>query len=352
MHIEKSLYGRLRDKDIYAYKLINDNDMSVTFLNLGGTNISLIVKGKDGKARDIVLQYKDVEHIEECPCFFGVIVARNANRIKDAMAKISSVDYKLDDNDKGNNLHSGKDYFHNKILNAKTFEDKDEVSVEFSYTFKDMEQGYPGNMDFRVRYILNNNDELKIRYEATSDKDTIFNPTWHSYFNLCGHDYGKIDTHKIKIEASKYTYVSDKLIPEKLEEVKGTPLDFYIDFRYMNDKIDDNDIQIQRGGGFDHNFCIDKYDGKMNLIATVKEDISGINMQVFSEMPGVQFYSGNSIKAPYKGKDNATYVRRGGFCLETQYFPNAINDERFVSPLLKSGEKKVLNTIYKFSINN
>lgn len=349
MKIEKKIFGKLKEKDITSYKLINDKGMIATFLDLGGTNFDILVRDKDGKYRDIVMQYKNLLDIEEGNCFFGAIVARSANRIANAIAKISGVDYKLQNNDNGNNLHSGLDYFHNKILKATIKETPNEVSVEFLYQFKDMEQGYPGNMDIKICYTLTNDNELKIRYEAVSDKDTIFNPTWHSYFNLAGFDYNDISTHKIKINADKFSYINKTLIPIKECDVKGTPLDFTF-FRYMNDRIDDVYEQIKFAGGFDHNFILKEYDGTIKKVAEVIEDNSGIKMEVFTDMPCMQFYAGNMINATHIGKDDKKFVSRGAFCLETQYAPNSINDGVSVSSLIKKGERKTLNTIYKFSL--
>lgn len=344
MDIQSKKIGTYNNKDIIFYTLDNSK-MSATFTNLGGTNISIKINN-----RDIMLSYDTIDKLAEDPCFFGAIIARSGNRIAKANAKISGKDYKLTDNDNGNNLHSGNDYFHNKILDVETCEKEDEVYIEFSYKFKDMEQGYPGNMDFSVRYTLTKNNELKITYKAKSDKDTIFNPTWHGYFNFEGHNKSDIGNHEIKLECDEFTYVSDVLIPEKLEKVEGTPLDFR-NFRHMNDKIDDDYIQIKRAGGFDHNFAINGYNGKDTcLAATVKEKNSNITMKVYTDLPGIQFYSGNFIDTPYAGKENAKYIKRGGFCLETQCFPNAINDDRFVSPLLKAGVEKEIHTIYKFEV--
>lgn len=344
--IEKKV-GTYKNQDIYFYTLKNKNGMEATFTNLGGTNVSIKVKTKSGELRDIMLAYDEIDKLAEDPCFFGAIIARNGNRIARATATIAGKDYKLDDNDNGNNLHSGLDYFHNKVLDVEKGESNSEDYIIFKYKFKDMEQGYPGNMDFSVRYKLTSDNELKITYKAKADKDTIFNPTWHGYFNFAGHGYGKLDTHEIKLEADEFTYVSNVLIPEKLEKVAGTALDF-TSFRNMFDRIDDEYVQIVRAGGFDHNFAIKDYDGKMRLAATVKEKTSGLKMEVYTTLPGIQFYSGNFIDVPYVGKENVKYVKRGGFCLETQCFPNAVNDDRFVSPIIKAGVEKELNTIYKF----
>lgn len=348
MKIEKKPYGNFNGQEITAYTLTNDNGMYATFIDLGGMNTEIVVKDKDGKFRDVALQYKDIEALDKNAGNLGAIVSRNANRLANATAKISGVEYKLADNDNGNNLHSGPDLFHRKKVEAKTFEENGEVTVEFSYKFKDMEQGYPGNMDFKFSYTLTNENELKLRYEATSDKDTIFNPTFHGYFNFVGHDYGDLSTHKIKINTEKFTAVNDVLIPETLEPVKGTKLDF-TDFRYMNDGIDDSFVQIQKAHGFDHNYSINDYNGKIRKAVEVVEDKSGIKMEVFTDLPGMQFYSGNFMNFTFPGKSGTIYKRRGGFCLESQYFPNAINDDRFASPLLKKGETKVTYTTYKFS---
>lgn len=349
MKIEKSKYGIFKGNEITAYKLTNDNGMYATFINLGGINTEIVVKDKNGKFVDVALQYKDIDALDENIGNLGAIVARNANRIANALANISGVEYKLVDNNNSNNLHSGPDLFHKKVLDAVTSEGNGEVSVEFSYKFKDMEQGFPGNMDFKIKYTLNNTNELKLRYEAISDKDTIFNPTFHGYFNLAGHDYGTIYSHKIKIHADNYTSVNEVLIPESVDKVRGTVFDF-TNFKYMNDGIDDPCEQIKRGKGFDHNFALNDYDGTFKKAVEVVEDNTGIKMDVYTDLPGMQFYAGNALNPKCVGKSGKMYVKRGGFCLESQYFPNAINDGRFISPLLKAGVKKVTNTSYRFSI--
>lgn len=177
----------------------------------------------------------------------------------------------------------------------------------------------------------------------------IFNPTWHAYFNLLSHDAGDISTHKIKIFADKITAVNEKAIPEGLMDVTSTPFDFR-NGKFITDGIEDSHEQVKRGKGFDHNFVINGYDGTLKKAVEVVEEKVAVKMEVFTELPGVQFYTGNAINPVGICKNGDKYAKRGGFCLETQYFPNAINDDRFVSPLLKKGEKKVYNTIYKFSL--
>lgn len=348
MKIERNICGIWNNLEVTEFKLTNDNGMYVTILNPGGTVRELVVKDKKGDFRDVMLQYMDLDGIYENKGNLGVIVARNANRIANAKAKISGKVYELVDNNNGNNLHSGPDFFYKKMLNANTFEKDDEVGIEFSYQFKDMEQGYPGNMDFKLIYTLTNDNEFKIRYEALSDADTIFNPTWHGYFNLKGHMANDISSHKIKICADQITYVNDRAIPEGLMDVKGTPFDFVSDFKGICDEIDADNDQIKKGKGYDHNFALNSYDGNMRKVVEVKESDSGIEMDVYSDAPGIQFYTGNALSPEKLCKNGGLYVKRGGFCLETQYFPNAINDDRFISPLLKKDEKKALNTTYSF----
>lgn len=350
MNIERIKFAELNGKEIYKYVLSNDNKMKASFLSLGGICYEIFVPDKDGNVEDITLHYSKIEDIYDNPCHFGSIIARYGNRIANAKINIDGKEYKLVDNDNGNNLHSGPDFFHRHILDAKEIKNEDTVGVTFSYKFKDMEQGYPGNMDFSITYTLNNNNELKLVYKAKSDKKTVFNTTSHTYFNLSGHKKGNLEDILVKLEGDKFTAVNDKLIPEGIQCVRDTVFDFYSNFRRLTDGADDDNIQIKRAGGFDHNFAIKMYDGKIRKVATAMDDKNGRIMEVFSDLEGIQLYCGNFIKDYHEGKEGMHYGKRSGFCLETQHFPNSVNDNRFISPIIEANKEYQTTTIFKFFI--
>ena len=350
MNSKREVIGEINGVEIQKYTISNDLGMEVELCELGGQCLAIRVPDKSGKIDDITLHYKSLNDIYENPYFFGAIVARNANRIDNAKFNIDGVDYELTNNDNGNNLHSGNDYFNKKIvLSSRELIDGGQY-VEFSYIFKHMEQGYPGEADFKIRYTLNNRNELKITYSMICSRKTIFNPTAHIYWNLGGHKKGNIFDHELKLYASQFTPINEKLIPHGFQSVVDTPLDFFTKPKMMSEGIDDQNEQIRLAGGFDHNFVIDGYDGTSRLAAEVYEKTTGRKMQVFTDLPGIQFYSGNFIKDTYEGKEGARYDFRSGFCLETQYFPNAMNNyPEYQTPVIEANKYVKTTTTYAFS---
>ena len=310
---------------------------------------SIKVPDKFGNIGDIVLGYDNIEgYIEESP-YFGAIIGRYGNRIANGKFSIDNVQYNLATNNNVNHLHGGYVGFDKVVWDVETFKNANEVGLDLTYLSKDGEEGYPGNMEVSVTYTLTNNNELIIGYEATTDKKTICNLTNHTYFNLKDAGASTILDHELTLIASKFTPIDETLIPTGvLQDLMNTPFDFTSPTK-IGKTINDEDQQIKNGLGFDHNFVLDGDIGKMKLAARVFEETTGRVLEVFTEEPGIQFYSENFLDGTILGKNNTAYKYRNGFCLETQHFPDSPNQINFPSTLLKPGEVYKTKTIYKFS---
>jgi aldose 1-epimerase len=340
-----------KGEKVTLYRITNPNGMIAEVIDYGAILKSLFVPDRNGKTADVVLGFDDLASYQVNPSFFGSTIGRNANRIAGAQFCINGELYTLAKNDNGhNNLHSDfETCFNKKMFTAEVLED--ENAVKFSLESPDMDQGFPGNLKADVIYRLTENNGLEIEYFAVSDKDTVYNPTNHSYFNLKGHDSGSAMSHKLWINAKEYTPADNESIPTgELATVAGTPFDFTTAI-VIGDRINDDFEQLRFGGGYDHNFVLDKAKGKLEQIAVLSEEESGRRMSVYTDLPGVQFYAGNFI-VNQTGKGGVKYSRRCGVCLETQYFPNSINEKNFESPLLKAGEEFHSITKYVFSTEN
>ncbi|MCR5617753.1 MAG: galactose mutarotase [Clostridiales bacterium] len=324
------------------YTLVNGNGTEVELIELGATIVSIKIPTKDGKKIDVVLGYDDLNKYKENPCFFGSVVGPIANRTAGASFMIDDVKYNLPVNEGKNNLHSDFEKgFHKRMFSPVIDFVKDQVC--FTLKLKDMEYGLPGNREFRVKYSLTEDNTLRIEYKMTTDKKTAINPTNHTYFNLGGHDSGSILNEEVKIYSSFYTPVSGDLIPKEKAPVKGTPFDF-TSFKRVGKNISDDDQQLQYGGGYDHNFILAQ---NKEAVAYVKDPDTGIQMEVYTDLPGLQFYTGNNI-GTVVGKGNEIYKKNFGLCMETQYVPNSLNDSRFDCPVINAGEEFVSRTSYHF----
>ena len=344
MNITKEAFGMLADSvPVSLYTLTNDKGITLKVTNYGGIITSLLVPDKDGNEGDIVLGYDSLSgYLTKTP-YFGAIVGRYGNRIAKGVFKIDGNEFRLPVNDGPNHLHGGIRGFDKVVWDAKEFKTDSTVGLVLHYLSKDGEQGYPGNLDVTVTYTLNNNNELRFDYLATTDKPTPVNLTQHSYFNLAGD--GDIKGHELLIKASKYTVVDSTLIPTgELRDVKGTPFDF------TTAKTIGKDLAATGGNptGFDHNFVLDTK-GLQEAAIKVTEPASGRVMEVFTDQPGVQFYSGNFLDGTIKGKGGKVYNQYNGFCLETQHFPDSPNHPAFPNTILRPGEKYQTTTIYRFS---
>ena len=348
MSIKKE-FGIVNEKAVYLFTIKNSKGMVAQITSYGATLVSLVVEGNNGQFDDVVLGYDKLESYLKYKNFFGATVGRIANRIENSSFELNGVQYNVAKNEGENHLHGGIVGFDKVIWEEKLQEKESNECIEFSYHSKDGEEGYPGNLDVRVKYTVTEDNELKIEYFAISDKDTIVNLTNHSYFNLTGQGSGDVLKHKIMINADKFT-VNDKYsIPTgEILEVDNTPMDFK-KLTYIGENIDSDYEQIIFGSGYDHNWIINNSGKKLEKAAEVHDEKSGRVMEVYTTKPGIQFYSANFLTGLEPGKGGSTYVKRGAFCLETQYFPNAINTPNFPSPILKAENKYEHCTIFKFS---
>ena len=349
--IKKESFGKLADGRVSnVFTLFNKSGMSVKICDYGAAVVSILVPDKDGNLEDVVHGYEDVSGYEKCKNFFGVIVGRYGNRIAKGKFSLDGEDYQLTINDGENHLHGGtKGYFH-RLWDAKTETSENGQSVILSLVDEDGDQGYPGTVNIKVTYTLNDANELVLDYSAVTDKPTVLNPTHHSYFNLSGDPTITILDHDLMIDADKITPVSDKLIPTgEFLDVENTPFDFR-EATKIGARINDDNEQLKYGQGYDHNWVINNWDKSVKLIASLYDQDSGRLMEVFSDQPGVQFYSGNFLDGTVQGKKGVKYGYRTALCLETQFFPDSPNQPNFPSTRLNPGEEYKQVTKYKFSV--
>lgn len=345
MAVIEEAFGQSREgQDILLYTLCNENGMKVCVTNQGAALVKLIVPDAAGNLQDVVLGMDTPEgYLQDGNCL-GVVVGPNANRIANASFLLNGQTFLLEANDHGNNLHSHSHKGYQKqVWQASAAED----SVTFLMQDIDGNMGFPGNKTIRVTYFLGKENDLHIRYYATSDCDTILNLTNHSYFNLDGHGEGSIEEHELWLGASRFTPVAAGAIPTgEIAAVSGTPMDF-TKVKKIGLEINEPFEQLLITGGYDHNWVIDGWDGSLRHFATVRGPRSGRVMKVFTTLPGVQFYTGNAI-TPESGKEGALYDRRSGLCLETQYFPDTIHHKEFPSCVFGGGREYKAETVYRF----
>lgn len=331
-----------------SYTLTNAAGLKVTITPQGGHIMSIQVPDSKGNLADVVLGYDSVKEYVGGKGFYGSTVGRYGNRIAKGKFSIDGTEYQLSLNNGENTLHGGPGGFHNVLWTGKEVTTSDGKGVELSYLSKDGEEGYPGNLDVKVVFSLSDSNELKIQYEATTDKPTVVNLTNHAYFNLSGEGNGDILNHDMTINADKFLPVDKGLIPTgELRPVKGTPFDFQTPHK-IGERIGADEEQVKIGGGYDHCFVLNKTTpDEMSLAAKVSDPASGRKMEVWTTEPAVQFYTGNFLNgAP--GKGGKPYNYRYAFCLETQHFPDSPNQPSFPSTLLKPGETYKSTTIYRF----
>lgn len=345
MSVTKSSFGYTKDgKEIFKYTIENSKKMKASVISYGAILTELYVPDAEGEVKDIVLGYDSLEPYFENGSFFGATVGPNANRIGGASFSLDGVKYNLAVNDGVNNLHS--DFFkgyHKRVFEAK----ENDNSVTFSLKDPAGSVGFPGNKNVAVTYTVTDDNELKIHYEIESDERTIINMTNHSYFNLNGHDAGRIEDHVLKLNASCYTPIVPGAIPTgEIADVKGTVFDFTSPMR-IGDHIDDDVEQLTMVQGYDHNWVLDGEAGKIRKIAEVTAKGTTRKMEVFTDLPAVQFYAGNCISRTV-GKNNTTYTARCGMCLETQYSPDTANRPEWPSAVYGPDRKYDSTTIYKF----
>jgi aldose 1-epimerase len=333
---------------VEEFTLTNAAGVEVRAIALGATIVSLRVPDRDGRFDDIVLGHDNVEsYLKDSP-YFGSIVGRFGNRIARGRFTLDGTEYRLATNDGPNHLHGGVKGFDKVLWNADAFKDERGVGVIFFRLSPDGEEGYPGNLQVRVTYTLTDNNELRVDYEANTDKATPVNLTQHSYFNLAGHASGDILEQVLTINADRYTPVDPTLIPTgEIAPVEGTPFDFR-EPTPIGERIDADDEQLRRGRGYDHNFVLNRPGTGLVLAARVVEPKSGRTLEVSTTEPGLQFYSGNFLDGTIKGKGGTVYEHRTGFCLETQHFPDSPNQPDFPSTILRPGETYRSQTVFTF----
>lgn len=350
MNISKKPFGTTKEKEkATLYTMTNEHGMTVVVTDYGANIVSVIVPDKDGNKADVVLGYDKLSDYEINAPGFGSIIGRHANRIANAKVTIKDKVYELEKNDGVNNLHSGNKSYNKYFYETEIFEDEDEISIEFSRLSPDMEQGFPGNLDYTVTYTLTNENELVIEYYGVSDKDTVVNFTNHTYFNLEGHNSGNMEQQEVWIDSDRITAVGAGLIPNgEYLDVTNTPMDFRKRKKIAAD-INADYEPLTMAGGYDHNYVLNCTGDDIEKVAELFDSKSGRLMEVFTDLPGMQFYTGNFLGSE-KGKENAHYQRRDGVCFETQYYPNACNIPSFPSSIVKANQEFETVTIYKFSI--
>ncbi len=338
--LKKELFGKLNDADVFIFTLDNGCVLSAEITNYGGIIKSLIYKNTD-----VVLGRDSLEEYLTNDGYYGALIGRNSNRITKSEFELNGKTYKLYNNDGNNNLHGGMVGFNAKVWDAEIIDDA-EPSLLLTLHSPDGEEGFPGNAYIKVTYTVTKENSIKIHYEGTCDQDTIMNLTNHSYFNLNGHNSGVIDGHTICLDCNFYTPNNDECMPTgEIARVDGTAFDLRKPVKFA-DVFDSNDEQVKMFGGFDHNFCLN---GRgFRKVATLAGDKTGIEMDTYTDQPGVQIYSGNMIIEDRVCKDSTVYKIHNAVCLETQVFPNAMANPHFISPVLKKGEKYDTITEYKF----
>ena len=341
--ITKESFGNVEGKEVFLYTLTNGKGTEIKISTYGGVVTSWIAPDKNGQKSGIVLGFDSLSGYLSKPPYFGALIGRYGNRIAKGKFKIEGTEYTLATNDGPNHLHGGNKGF-DKVVWESSVANDSVPSLGLSYLSKDGEEGYPGNLQVNVQYTLTDDDELKIEYKATTDKATVLNLTNHSYFNLSGDVANSILDHQLQIEADNYTPVDSTLIPTgQIVSVKGTPFDF-TRVQKIGSRID------SVKGGYDHNFVLNSKDGTLKKVATLSDDISGRQLEVFTTEPGMQFYTGNFLDGSLKTNAGKAINKNAALCLETQHFPDSPNQPAFPSTELKPGQTYQSETVYKLSV--
>lgn len=349
--IEKTTYGTTpKGEKIDSYKLKNQKGMEVDIITYGGIISSLKVPNKAGKSEEVVIGFNSLEQYMKPNPYFGALIGRYGNRIAKGKFTLDGKEYSLAINNTPNALHGGPEGFHRVVWTAEEAKGGDIAFLRLKYVSKDMEEGYPGNLTVFVTYTLKDDNSLDVLYEATTDKKTVVNLTQHSYFNLSS-DFSKpILNHEITIDADKLVPVDATLIPTgKLTDVKNTPFDFRKP-KAIGKDIEVKDDQLKKGLGYDHCWVLNNQDQGERFAASAYDAGSGRLLEVYTDQPGIQFYSGNFLDGTLPMRNGGTYAHRTGFCLETQHYPDAPNQKDFPSTILSPGEHYKTKTTFKFSV--
>lgn len=348
MAVTVSPFGTYPDgREIMLYTISNEKGMQAAVTNVGAAIVRILCPDRDGAMADVVLGFDKGSDYMSNSSFFGVVIGPNANRVGGAAFTLDGVTYQLDENDGANNLHSHKEKgWHKRLWQAETGDN----SVTFFLEDSDGSLGFPGNKKASVTYSLDEENALKIHYHGSSDRKTVLNLTNHTYFNLEGHDSGRIEDHRLLLKASGYTPADAGSIPTgEIAAVEGSPMDF-TESKRVGQEIDADFEQLRFAKGYDHNWVIDGWDGELRHFATLEAPESGRVMKAYTTLPGVQFYAGNFIDTQ-TGKGGASYGFRSGLCLETQYFPDSVNKPEFPDAFF-GGEKDYDSvTVYRFDVS-
>ncbi len=332
--------------DLYVLK--NDNGMEVTVTNYGGRIVSVMVPDKDGKMQDVVLGFDNVDDYVNINNNFGATIGRYGNRIAHGKITVDGVEYELPQNNFGHTLHGGSEGFDTKVFKANQ---PDNQTVVLTYLSPDGEAGFPGNLDVKVTMRLTNDNGIDIQYEAETDKETVVNLTNHSYFNLSGDANNTILGDMLMINADQFTPVDNTFMTTgAIDNVEGTPMDFRTSTA-IGERINEYDFdQLKNGDGYDHNWVLNTKGDISQVAASVYSPATGIQLDVYTDEPGLQVYAGNFLDGSVTGKYGAVYGKRNAICLETQKYPDSPNKSDWPSPYLKPGEKYTSRCIYKFSV--
>ena len=352
MSIQKKPFGKLPDgRAADLYILTNASGASVEITNYGGILCAVNVPDRNGTLGNVVLGYADVSGYVPLVGHLGALIGRVANRIAGGKCILNGQELTLARNEGGiTHLHGGNEGFDSKFWDATPLEGICEDSLILKYTSPDGEEGYPGNLRVMVTYTFTDDNELAIHYEAVSDRDTLCNLTNHAYFNLAGEGAGPVTDHTIEIAADTFTVVDELSIPTgEIRSVAGTPLDLRTPIRLADGlRQIDSCEQMRFGNGYDHNFNINDPDADLRFAAEVTEPTTGRILQVFTDMPAVQLYTGNGLQGVHPGSCGRVYGKREGFCLETQYAPDSIHHPNFPDSVLRAGEKYDFITVFAF----
>ncbi|MDR3308894.1 MAG: galactose mutarotase [Tannerella sp.] len=342
----KDFVAKVQGKETKLFVLMNPAGFEACITNYGGRLVSLLVHDRNKQLRDVVLGYGSIAEYLKSDGNYGALIGRYGNRIKDAKFTLDGKEYTLPANNNGHCLHGGPEGYHTRVWDGEKI---DAQTLKLTYQSKDDEAGFPGNLDITVTYKLTNDNAIEIQYEATTDKPTVVNLTNHSYFNLSGNLGKQVLDHYIHINADKFAAVDSTLIPQALVPVDSTPMDLRTPMLIRSGIYEEYD-QLKLGRGYDHNWVLNSAGDIKQLAAKVYNDESGIVMDVYTNEPGIQFYTGNFMSEADTGKHGVTYLHRGALCLETQHYPDSPNQPDFPSVVLRPGEKYLSRCIYKFKI--
>ena len=347
--IKKQAFGTVPEGRVDLYTMTNSRGMEVRAMNYGGIIVSLRVPDKKGVLADVVLGFDTLDAYLNNKPYFGAIIGRYANRIANGKFTLNGAEYRLARNNGMNSLHGGLKGFDKVLWRGEQFENNQGIGVVFTYTSKNGEEGYPGNLKAKVTYTLTDQSELQIEYQATTDEATPVNLTNHSYFNLASEGNGDILKHNLILNADRFTPVDSTLIPAgELRSVAGTPFDFTKPTA-IGARIDTNNEQLAIAHGYDHNFVLSRKGSGLELAGRVHEPQTGRALEVYTTEPGVQFYTGNVLDGTITGKHGHAYNKHAGLCLETQHFPDSPNHSNFPWTILKPEQTYNSRTVYKFS---